>query len=428
MTITYTDTATGVVTTGSASIVLTVNTPPDVAISAPTCPLALAAGTPQTFAGVAADAEDGPLIGAWVDYLTGDTAAGNSWAFQSTVLGKHTLVFSATDSLGATASDGCTVTVFPAGATADALFPSTSAFDAALTNTTIELVAGDGAGNLLVGTQGELASFDATPALIGDWNTAGLGLAGGGVGTAIVRGVGVSGGKMLVGTSVGLAACTYGAGTVSACTNAEPGIRGFAGIAIAGDLAGTALVAAASSSGLYLASYAGGTPTSHFYARDVLTTRDRLNDVRLNGDTLYVATDSGLCVIGAPAAAVTTVATTLCDTMVDVGGAATSLAQSGGTLWIGTDSGLVGYDVATRVVTTDGLPGGRVNDVAIEASGVVWLGTDNGAVRFDPGTGWTTTLRPPDWSGSSTVNSVFIGADGSKWLGTNQGLVHYVGA
>jgi ligand-binding sensor domain-containing protein len=149
------------------------------------------------------------------------------------------------------------------------------------------------------------------------------------------------------------------------------------------------------------------------------------------GSALYVATDSGVCVINDPSAAVATVAATLCDSVIAVDNAS-SLAVSGTTLWIGSDAGLTRVTVGSSAMLTlsrdDGLPGNGVNDVTVGPDGIVWVATGNGVGRLDPATNNIVTIRPPDWSGSANVRSIAIAPDGSKWFGTAQGVVHYVGS
>ncbi|HSI06463.1 MAG TPA: two-component regulator propeller domain-containing protein, partial [Myxococcota bacterium] len=158
---------------------------------------------------------------------------------------------------------------------------------------------------------------------------------------------------------------------------------------------------------------------------------DDIRDVLFVGGALYVATDSGVCVLNDPAAAAAVIATTLCDDVIAVNDAR-SLSHRNGVLWIGTDNGLVRRDLSSGgAVTFDrdaGLPSDNINDVVVAPDGIVWVATDSGVGRLDPETGHVVTLSPPDWNGSAQVNSILIAPDGSKWFGTDEGVVHYVGA
>ncbi|HSI04504.1 MAG TPA: hypothetical protein VLC93_08515, partial [Myxococcota bacterium] len=237
LTITYSDPATTTVFSGSARITLVVNTAPAVSITAPNCPIDLPAGSPQTFVGIASDAEDGPLTGSWVDLLTGEDTSGDTWVFASDVIGKHELEYSAADSTDHIARDTCGVRVYPVGESAAALFPSAAAVSSAMPNDNIEVVYLDGSGNLLAGSHGQLAVFDTALALINDgsgssnpYDGTELGVGGG----STVRDVIIVGTKLLAATADGLAQCDYSAGNLSACTDIGDG-QDFNGVAFASD-------------------------------------------------------------------------------------------------------------------------------------------------------------------------------------------------
>src|SRR5262249_3442636 len=136
--------------------------------TAPNCPIDLEAGQVQAFAGVAADAEDGPLTGEWRDLLTNASQDGDTWNYSSNDVGKHVLRYSPTDSTAATGTDTCAVRVLPAGGSVASLFPSTAPVQAAMPNHNLAVVVIDGSGNLIVGSHGQLGIFDSALALIND--------------------------------------------------------------------------------------------------------------------------------------------------------------------------------------------------------------------------------------------------------------------
>ncbi len=428
---------------GKASIKIVVNTPPVASIVSPDCTngIALAAGTTQDFVGTAADAQDGPLTGSWADNLTGGTSAGNNLSFQSNVLGRHDLVFSATDSLGDKGSVTCHLTVYPAGGAVADLFPSTTAINAALASGSHEIhfIGNDGAGNTFVGNADGLTVFDSTFAPIGtSYDGTQLGFAG----TPTIYGAAVSGGTIVVSTGAGLTSCGYAAGVLSSCAALPDGIGPYRGVAISGDLSGTAVLASAGLLGtLYVSSYAAGVPTHHVFTRNDIGA-DLVQDVAIVGGALYVATSSGVCIVNDPAAAVATPPTTLCsktithDSSILPSDLVTSFAPSGTSLWIGTGGGIVRYQVTGGGMSVynhgDGLVSNTVNDLAVDAAGIVWVATNNGVSRFDPANATFTTLRNTDWApqggGSNTVRAIYIDGSGAKWFGTDAGVVKYIGA
>ncbi len=429
---------------GKASIKLVVNTPPVATIVSPDCTngIALAAGASQAFVGNAADAQDGPLTGSWADNLTGGTSAGNNLSFQSNVLGRHDLVFSATDSLGDEGTAMCHVTVYPAGGTAADLFPSTTAINAALANGSHEIhfIGNDGAGNTFVGNQDGLTVFDSSFAPIGtSYDGTQLGF----TGTPTIYGAVVSGGTIVVATGAGLTSCAYAAGVLSSCAALPDGLGAYRGIAVTGDLSGTATLASAGLFGtLYVASYAAGVPTHHVYLRNDILGADIVQDVAFAGGALYVATSSGVCVINDPAAAAANPPATLCsktithDSSILPSDSVTSFALTGDSLWMGTTGGIVRYQVTGGGMSVynrgDGLVSNTVNDLAVDAAGIVWVATTNGVSRFDPATATFTSLHAADWApqggGSNTVRAIYIDGSGAKWFGTDAGVVKYIGA
>ena len=98
------------------------NTAPAVTIGSPANGASFASGTPISFAGTAADAQDGNLTGSliWTSSIAGSIGSGGSF---SAVLagGTHTITAAAADSGGLTGSATVTVTVEPASGASIAL-------------------------------------------------------------------------------------------------------------------------------------------------------------------------------------------------------------------------------------------------------------------------------------------------------------------
>jgi ligand-binding sensor domain-containing protein/two-component sensor histidine kinase len=69
----------------------------------------------------------------------------------------------------------------------------------------------------------------------------------------------------------------------------------------------------------------------------------------------------------------------------------------------------------------DGLPAGRIRDLAQDADGYLWIATDGGLVRFDGVRfdAWATRVQPH--LPSSAVRAVISARDGSLWLGIGGG-------
>jgi hypothetical protein len=98
---------------GSDQVSLSVNALPVVSISAPLDGASAVAGDPLTFAGSAADPEDGDLGGslAWSSDLDGPIGTGASFQLGSLSIGVHQISASATDALGGQGSDAIGLTI-----------------------------------------------------------------------------------------------------------------------------------------------------------------------------------------------------------------------------------------------------------------------------------------------------------------------------
>jgi hypothetical protein len=427
----YDDVARGTVS-GGAAVEVVVDTPPAVSIDAPACDgsAMVEVGAVQVLSASASDAEDGALTGGFVDLLTGDTHAGDSWELASSVVGEHPIEFEATDALGERASVVCPVLVVPAGGGLAEVFPPLDAINAALpAGGDVRFVGGDGEGRLLVGVVGGLVVVDAAGTPSGLYGAAELGLGG----TPTVGGAVASSGRVLLGTASGVVECTWLDGVPSGCGSVD--VHSSTAVALDGDLAGSGMVAAASPLGLLVGSVAGGALTTTFFPRSLMSTGGSVYGVAFAGGSLFVATGGGLCVIRAPLALLSSGASTIaCDEVVTQAtsvlstSALRALAAASGMLWIGTLDGLGRYDLGTGKTAHLGVEAGLadvlVEAVSVDSAGILWVGTAGGLNRVDPRTLRVMTLRLPEWSGSPEVRSVHV-ERGRVWLGTATGVVAY---
>ncbi|MFQ3664110.1 MAG: two-component regulator propeller domain-containing protein, partial [Chloroflexaceae bacterium] len=96
----------------------------------------------------------------------------------------------------------------------------------------------------------------------------------------------------------------------------------------------------------------------------------------------------------------------------------------GETVWAATSGGLARWDVNTaevlKLTTDDGLPGNTVTALAVDAEGALWLGTDRGAVqvRLD---GSLRRFTVADGLADAFVYAVLGASDGAVWFGTPRG-------
>jgi ligand-binding sensor domain-containing protein len=111
----------------------------------------------------------------------------------------------------------------------------------------------------------------------------------------------------------------------------------------------------------------------------------------------------------------------------------TSLAVLGPqTAWIGTNSGagLMQNGVFTRVFKDPTLPGGQVNDLALDSSGSIWIATSAGLARADAsGAGSIEVFTIADGLVDDDVRALAWDAQrGVLWVGTANGISRVVAA
>ena len=113
-------------------------------------------------------------------------------------------------------------------------------------------------------------------------------------------------------------------------------------------------------------------------------------------------------------------------------------ADGAGNLWIPTQVGAIRRSSHTweLFAREDGLPGRRVQALAVDAQGDMWFGTESGAAVLREGR--FTPVSPPAGSGregptgigeqrGGGVTAIAHGPDGSVWFGTGRDIVRYDG-
>lgn len=100
------------------------------------------------------------------------------------------------------------------------------------------------------------------------------------------------------------------------------------------------------------------------------------------------------------------------------------LLVDGETVWAATNGGLARWDAssaeALTLTTADGLPSNKVTALGVDADGALWVGTDAGAVqvRLD---GSLRRFTVADGLADPFVYAVLGASDGSVWFGAPQG-------
>jgi ligand-binding sensor domain-containing protein len=96
------------------------------------------------------------------------------------------------------------------------------------------------------------------------------------------------------------------------------------------------------------------------------------------------------------------------------------------TAWIGTNSGagLMQNGAFTRVLTAPALPGGQVNDLALDSYGNLWIATSGGLARADAnGGGSVDAFTTADGLVDDDVRALAWDAKrGVLWVGTANGI------
>jgi ligand-binding sensor domain-containing protein len=102
------------------------------------------------------------------------------------------------------------------------------------------------------------------------------------------------------------------------------------------------------------------------------------------------------------------------------------------TAWIGTNSGAGRLEngVFTRVYIAPALPGGQVNDLALDSSGSLWMATSAGLARADAsGAGSVEVFTTADGLVDDDVRALAWDPDrGVLWVGTANGISRVVAA
>lgn len=100
------------------------------------------------------------------------------------------------------------------------------------------------------------------------------------------------------------------------------------------------------------------------------------------------------------------------------------LLVDGETIWAATNGGLARWDAAAAEAltlnTAHGLPSNKVTALGVDASGALWVGTDAGAAQMRPD-GSLRRFTVADGLADPFVYTVLGASDGSVWFGTPQG-------
>lgn len=100
------------------------------------------------------------------------------------------------------------------------------------------------------------------------------------------------------------------------------------------------------------------------------------------------------------------------------------LLVDGETVWAATNGGLARWDAASakalKLTTADDLPSNTVTALGVDAGGALWVGTDAGAAQVRPD-GSLRRFTVADGLADPFVYAVLGAADGSVWFGSPRG-------
>jgi signal transduction histidine kinase/ligand-binding sensor domain-containing protein/AraC-like DNA-binding protein len=178
-----------------------------------------------------------------------------------------------------------------------------------------------------------------------------------------------------------------------------------------------------------------GVEFKHFYAdpRDFNTLPGNLIEkVVFIGDTAFVATSSGLCMMD--------VVTKKC-TQIDLGANARvntlHLEKESGVLWIGTASGLLKYNISTKDIrefnsTNSNISHQVIRSIYSDSDGALWIGTFNKLNKLTPNSTVFEHIALPEAYNQNINNKLILSIepfeednDTLLWIGMQTGLVLY---
>ncbi|MHB8878604.1 MAG: PKD domain-containing protein [Myxococcaceae bacterium] len=384
-----------------------------------------------TAVGTAADPQ-GISSQVWKDSLNGVFGTTLVASLAAPAAGRHGVLFSATDSLGAVGSAFAEFTVLPAGRTglADPLFTGTAVVSIALGPLAGDLAYADGSSRELLGFNdpgGALPRIalpesgrcvfvlpGAVPVIFAGTDGAGVTRCAGGVcqsysggplqqGGGVVNAVVVSAAAdlLLLGTDDGLALAKAsdpgnGAGNTLVGKRLLDGAR-VGQLALSAQSTASLVKAwVATDEGLYEVDIAIATPFVPAVAA-VAVTLHEVPEVRDNGvlsvavspgGTVYAGTRKGFSALGGAGPLLAAPPYLFPDENVQALLVEQRVSASGVDIvvWAGTRSGLIRWDPAvnipSRLTTADGLPGDDIRSLALGPGGVKYVGTASGLGRY----------------------------------------------
>jgi hypothetical protein len=104
------------------------------------------------------------------------------------------------------------------------------------------------------------------------------------------------------------------------------------------------------------------------------------------------------------------------------------VAVRGDSVWVATPAGAVAVNILTNAKTilniqNSGLPGSRVRALARDSAGNLWAGTDQGLARFDGVDTWKVFNTANSGLLVNYIKALAVDPQGRKWIGTEGGGV-----
>jgi len=427
---------------GCASIDITiqrVNRPPVVTIDSVSQNSSTAqpfgAGVAIALAATASDPDGDALTLSWVDSIEGPIGSAASATLAVPLVGRHRVVLTATDTVGATASANVTFLVLAGG--------QTTLVDrfGAIGQPQVRDLASAGSRVYFGNATAQVLTFDATNLGATTSVAAGSSVLPDDVNDIFIDAVN---GLIYLATRDGLVVCDFSVATgidTGACNTFRDGSipaqnNNLQAVARVTGSDSQDYLLIGNGDGLLVASDAAGSNGGQqaLDGRDVraVAAGDGVAWIGTNGDGLIrfdpVSRESQRWNqdAGAPSDNLRAVA----------------VGFGGSPIWVGSDAGLGRYEPAGNQWTVwqqgdppaPGLVSDDVRALAIQrvtidsvARDVVWAGTGGGVSRFDPSVPSFMNLTTADGLPSNSVRSIVVLNDGSKIFGTDSGIARYVG-
>ncbi len=152
-----------------------------------------------------------------------------------------------------------------------------------------------------------------------------------------------------------------------------------------------------------------------------LQTSDWINDIRLDGSFVWIATTDGLVRYNGS----TRIAAKLTETDGLPSKVINTVAIEGNSIWIGTSSGLARLDKSITVSHASRfMPHGNIRAIVADGDDTIWIGTPSGLAKYDTAADtWTHYTRENTNGGLASNNVKTISKNGNKvWIGTIHGV------